>query len=66
MAYYYHTNKPPMNTNEFNRQISELQLETVKLERRLQHIQDSINALIAMRRSADAIETPIFNETFGG
>ena len=46
-----------MNTNEFNRQISELQLERVKLERRLQHVQESINALIAMRRSADAIET---------
>jgi len=60
MAYYYHTNKPPMNTNEFNRQISELQIERVKLERRLQHVQDSITALIAMRKSAEAVETPMF------
>ncbi len=46
-----------MNTNEFNRQISELQLERVRLERRLQHVQDSITALIAMRQSSEATKT---------
>ncbi len=46
-----------MNTNEFNRQISELQLERVKLERRLQHVQDSITALMAMSKSAEATKT---------
>jgi len=55
-----------MSNTEFNSQISELQLERVKLERRLQHVQDSITALMAMRKSAEAVETPMFEEMFGG
>ena len=55
-----------MNNTEFNNQISELQFERVLLGRRLQHVKDSITALMAMRKSAEAVETPMFDEMFGG
>ncbi len=55
-----------MNSTDFNSQINELQLERVNLERRLQHVNDSITALMAMRKSAEATETPMFDEMFGG
>lgn len=45
-----------MNSTDLTRQINELQKERVQLERRLQHVQDTINALMAMRRSAQAME----------
>ncbi len=55
-----------MENTDFNSQITELQHERVLLERRLQHVKDSITALMAMRKSAEAVETPMFDETFGG
>ncbi len=55
-----------MNSSEFNRQIHELQLERVKLERRLRHVQDSITALMAMSKGSEVIETTELNMTCGG
>jgi len=55
-----------MSSSEFNRQIHELQLERVRLERRLQHVQDSITALMAMQKSSEATDTPLFDEVYGG
>ena len=55
-----------MSNTEFNNQISELQLERVKLERRLQHVQDSITALMAMSKSSEATKTTKLNKTYGG
>ena len=55
-----------MDNTDFNGQINELQRERVLLERRLQHVKDSITALLAMRRSAEAVETPMSDEMFGG
>ena len=55
-----------MNSSEFNRQIHELQLERVKLERRLQHVEDTIKALMAMSKSSEATATTKLNKTYGG
>lgn len=55
-----------MNDHTFNTQINELRIERVKLENRLQQVEDTIKALMAMQQSSYATETPIFDEVYGG
>ena len=55
-----------MYSNTFNDQINELRMERVKLENRLQHVEDTIKALMAMQKSSEATDTPLFEEVYGG
>lgn len=55
-----------MDNDAFNAQINELRAERVKLENRLQHVEDTIKALMAMQQSSYATETPIFDDIYGG
>ena len=55
-----------MDSKAFNDQIHELRKERVKLERRLQHVEDTIKALMAMQKSLEAADTPLFDEVYGG
>ena len=66
MAYYYHTNKQPMNRVQINTELNQLREERGRLETRLQHVQSCMNALMAMRKSLEALETPLYDEMFGG
>ena len=55
-----------MDSDTFNAQLQELRTERVRLENRLQHVEDTIKALMAMQKSSEATDTPLFDEVYGG
>ena len=55
-----------MDRIQINIELNQLREERGRLETRLQHVQSCMNALMAMRKSLEALETPLYDEMFGG